>query len=362
MSCLCPHSLPNTPSRPLLVSTWGTTCMLPCMLHEMSRAMLGVVAMVANFGSTRHPWYGGSACRQGGTAWSPRTTCPEAPKPPRRWPASQPATPACPHPQLCSVAQPCAACLAWWLHSPLTPVWLRPGQAGLEPASKHEGGKRAGGHQPRAQKKPCVAHQLAVQYGDIGWSELPGELKEIISPQSVDPEHFGQAEHSVQAHCYQLVEQLSACLQPSFMPDTYQPDVPALLPPLTGSCMLLRKEFLREGPGYAPLTFYPRAGIKVHMDAHRLVCYLLVGAPPGSVDPGYVPLSLDQGPYPFRDHGPAPAVVPGRGRHLGRAPDLAGHKTGRGGPCRSRNKHCINPLHLMWVTRSQNRQMRLGRQ
>lgn len=114
---------------------------------------------------------------------------------------------------------------------------------GLEPASKHEGGKRAGGHQPRAQKKPCVAHQLAVQYGDIGWSELPGELKEIISPQSVDPEHFGQAEHSVQAHCYQLVEQLSACLQPSFMPDTYQPDVPALLPPLTGSCMLLRKEF-----------------------------------------------------------------------------------------------------------------------
>lgn len=110
---------------------------------------------------------------------------------------------------------------------------------------------------------------------------------------------------------------------------------------------------MREGPGYAPLTFYPRDGIKVHMDAHRLVCYLLVGAPPGSVDPSYVPLSLDKGPYPFRDHGPAPAVVPARGKNVGRGQDLAGHKTGRDGPCQLRNKHCINPLHLEWVTRSQ---------
>lgn len=85
-----------------------------------------------------------------------------------------------------------------------------------------------------------MAHQLKVQYGDIGWSELPGDLKEIISPQSVDPDHFGQAEHSVQAHCFHLVKQLSACLQPSSMPATYQPEVPALLLPLTGSCMLLR--------------------------------------------------------------------------------------------------------------------------
>ncbi len=72
----------------------------------------------------------------------------------------------------------------------------------------------------------------------------------------------------------------------------------------------------------------PRWAPNVSKDAHRLVCLLFSGPPPGSVDPNYSPRYWDRAPYPFRDPGSVPvlfAPTPRKNWALSDHKNSAGH-------------------------------------